>query len=122
YLSVQQVHRSMANDPQIQLAHDLGSRMSSGLPVETIRPADSIDLEQSLGIFTETFDVSGKPLLSNGFISGRMPQFPRGAIEYVRDHGEDQVTWQPQSNVRVATVILKLNHSTAGYLLVGRSL
>ena len=56
YAAVQQVYRSSANDPQLQIARDLSASISSGKPITNQLLYDTIDLSQSLAVFIEVFD------------------------------------------------------------------
>jgi hypothetical protein len=122
YASVQQAHRASANDPQLQLARDLSSALSKGRSIASLLPPDTIDLAQSLAVFAETFDHQGKPLQSTGFLNGQLPQPPAGVLDFTETNQEDVVTWQPQSDVRMAMVFEKVNSPAVGFVAVGRSL
>jgi hypothetical protein len=43
-------------------------------------------------------------------------------LEYVRSHGEDRVSWQPEPGVRIAAVIIRYQGAQSGFVLAGRSL
>ena len=122
YVSVQQVHRSSANDPQLQIARDLSNAISSGKSTNNLLPHDTIDLLQSLSVFTEIFDKTGKPLQSTGLLNGTFPKPPAGIFEYADKNVEDVLTWQPQNGVRMAMVFEKINAPGEGFVAVGRSL
>jgi hypothetical protein len=47
------------------------------------------------------------------------PTFPPGILDYTRQNGEDRVTLQPESGVRIAAVVVRYNN---GFVLAGRSL
>lgn len=119
YGSVQQTYRSNANDPQVQIAHDLRDHVQKG---KALAFDDTIDLEKSLSVFREAYDENGLPLQSTGFLNGKMPQLPKGVFEYAKANGEHWVTWQPQSNVRMAMGIVHIANGPFAYLAVGRSL
>jgi hypothetical protein len=42
-----------------------------------------------------------------------------GVLDYMRQHGEERVTWQPEKGVRMATVVVRYDK---GFVLAGRSL
>ena len=88
----------------------------------TVFKGDSIDLTQSLNVFTELFDKNGNPLQSTGFLNGTLPQPPTGVFEFTNANDEDILTWQPQTNVRMAMVFEKVAAPGEGYVAVGRSL
>jgi hypothetical protein len=43
-------------------------------------------------------------------------------LDYVKQNGEDRVTWQPEAGVRIAAVIEGYGGAAPGYVLAGRSL
>ncbi|HYK44401.1 MAG TPA: hypothetical protein VEV83_04490 [Parafilimonas sp.] len=122
YASVQQAHRSAANDPQLQLARDLGIALNSGKTVNNLFPKDTIDIAQSLAVFAETFDEQGNPLRSTGLLNGQLPQPPAGVLDFTKNNQEDVITWQPENGVRMAMVYEKVNAAGTGFVAVGRSL
>lgn len=42
-----------------------------------------------------------------------------GVLDYMRQHGEERVTWQPEKGVRMATVVVRYDK---GFVLAGRSM
>jgi hypothetical protein len=121
YVAVQQNYRSMANDPQIQLAYEIRHHLKQGGSAEKLF-ADSIDLAQSLGVFAVMYDKKYQPIRSSGFLDGKYPQLPAGVFEYVKTHGEERVTWQPRKGIRMAMVVLEAAYPAAGFIALGRSL
>lgn len=119
YVGVQQTYRSNANDPQIQIAHELRDHLQKGRPLEF---DDTVELERSLSVFKEAYDQNGNPIQSTGFLYGKMPQLPKGVFEYAKANGEHWVTWQPQRNIRMAMGIVHVKADRVAYLVVGRSL
>ncbi len=122
YASVQQAHRSSANDTQLQIARDVSNALSKGKSINRLIIPDTIDIAQSLAVFTELFDKSGKPVQSTGFLNGQLPQLPQGIFDFTNNNNEDVLTWQPQSNVRMALVCEKVDAAGVGFVAVGRSL
>ena len=122
YACVQQVHRSSANDPQLQIARDLSAAISSGKSKNNLFQHDTIDLSQSLAVFTEIFDKNGNPLQSSGFLNGTLPKPPAGIFKYADANVEDVLTWQPENDVRMAMVFEKINAPAEGFVAAGRSL
>ncbi len=122
YVSVQQSLRQNANDPQIQLAEDGGVALARGESVESVVPSATIDIARSSVPFVMVFDDNGVVLASSGQIHGQAPALPAGVLDYVQQHGEDRVTWQPEPGVRIAAVVMRYNETNSGYILAGRSL
>jgi hypothetical protein len=122
YVSVQQSYRSGANDPQIQIAHDIRDRIQKGKSIESYFAADTTDMQSSLAPFIEAYGQDGKPLQSTAWLDGRLPQLPISVLNYVKEKGEDWITWQPRHDIRMATGIIHTNSSPVAYVVVGRSL
>jgi hypothetical protein len=122
YAAVQQALRESANDPQIQMAEDAAASLTSGAVPQSLAPAQTIDLSRSLAPFLILYDDSGKVLASSASLHGVMPSPPPGVFDYVREHSEERVTWQPERGVRIASVIIRVNAPQDGFVLAGRSL
>ncbi|HEV8084010.1 MAG TPA: hypothetical protein VGP55_12450 [Chitinophagaceae bacterium] len=121
YAAVQQVYRSGANDPQIQIARDINSNLRQGKPVENFF-TDTIDISQSLSVFNVLCNDAGKPIRSSGLLQNKMPVIPVGVFEFAKKNGEHEVTWQPQPGVRMAMVIVASSSSPVGFVASGRSI
>jgi hypothetical protein len=123
YLTAQQLLRQGANDPQIQLSEDFAASLTSGKSSSDDFPARQVEISTSLSPFMMVFDDSGKVLTSNALLDGITPQYPAGVFEYVRQHGQDRVTWQPLEGVRLATVVTRFEGPAgSGFVVTGRSL
>jgi hypothetical protein len=64
-------------------------------------------------------DGNGALLASSAQLEGRAVIPPSGVFAYVRDHGEDTISWQPAAGVRSAIVV---DSFRGGYVVAGRSL
>jgi len=122
YVVAQQTWRTSANDPQIQLARDAAAALAAGRAVETVVPRESVDMERSLAPFLIVLDADGKVLAASASLRGSVPGVPKGVLDYVRDRGEDRITWQPIGGVRIASVVVSYSGARSGYVLAGRSL
>lgn len=122
YVTAQQNYRGNANDPQVQVVSDISNRLNRMAPVEQYFPDDTIDLTQSLGLFVVLYDREGRPLRSSALFKGSAPKLPGGVFDFVKTHGEERVTWQPQRGVRMAMVIRSVNSGSVGFAAAGRSL
>jgi len=126
YAIPQHVLRAGLNDPQIQLASDLTARLEQGAtPAEAI-PAASIDMARSLAPFVIAYDDQGHPLASQAQLNGATPAPPSGVFEFVRQHGEERISWQPirgsENGVRIAAVVQRVNGAHPGFVLAGRNM
>ena len=123
YLTVQQVLRQGANDPQIQLSEDFAASLTASKAPFDEFPTQQVEISTSLAPFVMIFDDNGKVLISNALLDGTAPQYPVGVFDYVRQHGQDRVTWQPREGVRHATVVTRYSGPVgSGFVVAGRSL
>jgi hypothetical protein len=122
YGAVQQDLRQSANDPQIQMAEDIAAKLTDGLPLQSVVPSEKVDIAKSLAPYIIVFDATRKPIASSAQLDGQIPTLPPGVPDYVRQNGENRITWQPQIGVRSAIVVTQFKGSNSGFVLVGRSL
>ncbi len=120
FLSVQQVLRIGANDPQIQMAEDTAYSLARGQSI----PTDfvTVDPSQSLAPFVITYDKKGDVTSSSAILNGRTPMLPPDALNSALIKGEQRFTWQPEPQVRIAAVVVPFSGKKSGFVLVGRSL
>ncbi len=122
YFAVQQNYRQSANDPQIQMAEDYAMLLNGNVQPQTIISGAKVDVAKSLSPFVIIYNDTGTPVASNAMLDGAIPTLPSGVFNYVKQHGEDRLTWQPKPGVRSAIVVTSFNGQQAGYVVVGRSL
>lgn len=130
YAIPQHILRSSLNDPQIQMAGDLAAILerfgvNDGLRQGALLAPSGgakVDMANSLSPFLVVYNDEGQPLGSNAQLDGQTPTPPRGVFNYVRQHGEERVTWQPRRGVRIAAVIERVNGSQPGFVLAGRNM
>jgi hypothetical protein len=122
YAIPQQVLRLGANDPQVALAGDLAAKLEQGVVAAEAVPAGAVDMARSLSPFVIAYDDKGHPLFSQGQLDGAIPIPPKGVFDFVRQHGEDRITWMPIRRVRIAAVVQRVNGAHPGFVLAGRSL
>src|SRR5450631_938999 len=118
----QQLLRRGADQPQTQMANDAASLLSNGQRPEDVIPAAHLDLQHSLAPFLFFYDAQGKPQAGSGTLQNAIPAPPPGVFEYVRTHGSETVTWQPRPDVRIASVVRRVDGPHPGFILAGRSL
>jgi hypothetical protein len=121
-LCAQQVYRQLANDPQIQMAWDIAAQLEHGADPSAAVPAAPVELSRSLAPFVMVLDDSGAVVASSARLRGQLRTPPAGVADFVREHGEERVTWQPEPGVRVATVAVRYSRGAGGVVIVGRSL
>ncbi|MEO6513321.1 MAG: hypothetical protein ABIO22_01495 [Candidatus Saccharimonadales bacterium] len=115
----QQILRLSANDPQIQLAHEVATQLDQGARAEDVVGAYKVNLAQSLASFVVVYDKSGNPVAGTGYLDGTRPKIPVGVLKAADNHGDNRVTWQPKDGVRIASVSVSAKNY---YVLAGRSL
>lgn len=118
-ITLQQVLRRGANQPQEQMTDIYARLWAQGGVAAVSLPQQPVDMRESLEPFAILFDDAGNPMKSSGQLDGAVPRPPAGVFAYLREHGTDTFTWQPRPGVRIAAVMRRVND---GYVLVGRSL
>jgi hypothetical protein len=137
YAAVQQVYRTGADDPQVQLAHDAAAAIAEGSSPEqvarTARHAPGSDSDVvldpatgeapggSLAPFVIVYDSAGTPLASSATLNGAIPRIPQGVLNAAKKTGENRVTWQPESWLRIAAVAVPVAKGDR-VVVAGRSL
>ncbi len=132
YSIPQQVLRQGANDPQIQMATDLAALLdrygvTDGLHQGALlQSGGGVDMARSLSPFLIVYNDQGQALGSNAQLNGQTPAPPQGVFDYVRQHGEERVSWQPvlggEHGVRIAAVVERVNGPQPGFVLAGRNM
>lgn len=122
YASVQQVYRSMANDPQLQIANDISNAIEQGKSYSYLIRPDTIEINKSSSVFTVIYNEEGAPMQTSALLDGKIPKMPKGVLEFTRQYCKDVITWQPREGVRLAVVVAKVTGIAKGFVLVGRSL
>lgn len=121
YGAGQFVLRSGANDPQVQTVENIADKLSRGSN-PTDFTGDVSDARYSPTFFV-IYDEKGGIITGSGFLNGGIPTPPHGIFDYAKAHKEDRFTWQPQTDVRLATVVLYYNdYGGKGFVLAARSL
>src|SRR5262245_18970433 len=80
YVSVQQIYRQSADDPQIQMAHDSAVALEEGVPVADLVPVHQVDISTSLAPFYVIFNSAQQTVASSGLLDGETPQLPDGVL------------------------------------------
>ncbi len=119
YLLAQQMGRHLADDPQVQMAHEIADALDAGRPVDAVLPPASIDIARSRSPFAVVVDDQGRVVAASGRLDGQARAVPPGVFDAARQRGETRVTWQPERGVRVATVTVLRR---GGFVTAGRSL
>lgn len=122
YIAVQQDMRTGANDPQIQMAEDAAALLQNGGNMFSIVSDSKVNIQSSLAPFIMIFDDKGGFVASSALLHGEAPALPSGVLEYARLHGENRISWQPETGVRHALVIVHYEGTKPGFVAVGRSL
>jgi hypothetical protein len=122
FISIQQTNRQDANDPQVQLTQDAAAALSNGETFGSLFPGKRVDIKISLAPFVIVYDSAGKPIAGSGLLSGALPEIPFGVLENAKLNGENRVTWQPETDVRIASVVVPIKTPGSGFVVAGRSL
>lgn len=139
YAAVQQNYRQSANDPQIQMAEDAAALLEkSWLPAAVVPKTEPIDIKESLAPFIIVLDDNGEIIGSSAKLENRYPIPPSGVFAFLKTgqgdvfglfkqfksgmKNESRLTWQPETGVRIASVIVRVSGTHPGFVLAGRSL
>ena len=122
YVTVQQSLRQSANDPQIQMAEDAADALVAGASAESVVSSNHVDVARSLAPFTVVYNDNGQVIASSGMLHRQPLKLPAGVLDDVRIHGDSRLTLQPESGVRIASVIVKYDGDRPGFVLSGRSM
>jgi hypothetical protein len=115
----QQILRTGANDPQVQLVQDAATKLNHGAAVSAVVPSGSFDVANSLAPFIMVYDNKGSIVASSATLDGRTLVLPSSVLAVAHRKPGDWFTWQPQPGVRIAAVTQPYN---GGIVLAGRSL
>ena len=138
YAAIQQNYRQSLNDPQIQIAEDVAQLVRYGSPASSLVPKQKVDIARSLSPWFAIYDATGTPVASSGVLNGSMPKPPVGIFDDLRSGkvrdagvkassneedvtqtGENRLSWQPQSDVRQAIVVVQAGD---GFVVAGRNM
>jgi hypothetical protein len=122
YSGVQQVYRTNANDPQLDLVYSIRAKLEAGADSNKVLPDPGPDLAHGSQVFAGIYSVEGRPIKSSSVLDGKLPELPAGVFSNAREHGENRISWQPRSGVRMAMVIIPGSGAKAGFIIAGRSL
>lgn len=121
YGSVQQVYRSLANDPQVDVVDQLAGIIKQDIPLEAIiGEADQIEIADSKGLFVMVFDKNKNLVGSSAVLNGKALSLPSGVFDQANQDAGNRFTWEPEKGLRMAVVLKQIDDK--GYALAGRSL
>ncbi len=120
YLGLQQVYRSGADDPQVQIVDDVARAVEGGVDPAQIIPNPSTDVAVSLSPFLASFSAERVLALSSGVMDGSPINIPADIFAAAKATGEHRATWEPKDGVRVALVVRALKDGT--FIVAGRNL
>jgi hypothetical protein len=118
YVAIQQLDRLSANDAPLRLASQVAAELREGQSM-TLDAQPHVDLSRSLAAFVVVEDAQGSPSAGSGFLKGSLVSLPTGVLADAARSGQDNVTWEPQSGLRFATVTLKVGDQ---FVSAGQSL
>jgi hypothetical protein len=124
YAAVQGNYRQSANDPQIEIAHEISEAINKGAPADQIiPPGGGTDIKNSLSAFAAIYDKDGKLIGSSGKLGDKDPVPPMGVFEEAKKNGRNILTWQPEADVRIAAVVVPAKSGENDvYILAGKNL
>lgn len=121
-VTMQQMLRRGADQPQIDMADWYSGEIGAGETPVNVIPSGYVDMERSLQPFVIFYDDQGKAGVGTGYLDQSLPALPPGVFNFARIHGSERVTWQPIPGIRIASVIKHVTGKGSGFILAGRSL
>lgn len=121
-ITMQQMLRRGANQPQIDMVDWYAGEITAGEDPGNVIPPGYVDAERSLQPFVIFYDDRGQPGPGTGYLDQALPAPPAGVFDFVRKQGSEKVTWQPRPGVRLASVIKRVQGKKIGFVLAARSL
>lgn len=126
YITIQQTIRQSYNWPQISAANELSYALSHNQSIDLLinRYSAPAPIDRSDSVFAIVYDVSGKVLKSGAKLDDKTPEIVKDVL-FNSDEAPSYrtVTWAPKPEVRIATVVQKVNvGDTVRYILAGRNL
>ena len=118
YVVAQQIDRLSANDVPLRLASQVAAELREG-QTTTLDAQPHVDLARSLAAFVVVEDAQGSATGGSGFLRGSLVSLPTGVLANAARTGQDSVSWQPEANLRFATVTLKVGNR---FVTAGQSL
>ncbi|MDQ1551357.1 MAG: hypothetical protein QOD50_779 [Actinomycetota bacterium] len=118
YVVAQQLERLGANDAPLRLASQVAAELREG-QTTTVDAQPHVDLSRSFAPFVVVEDAQGRASDGSGFLKGSLVSLPTGVLANAAKSGEDNVTWQPASGLRFATVTLRVGDQ---FVSAGQSL
>ncbi len=119
FIVAQQQLRGAANHPQVEMAREAAGKLNAGANPQSVVNGAPVDIASSSDTYLIVVDSNGALLASSAQLEGSAVSPPSGVFAYVRDHGEDTISWQPAAGVRSAIVVDSFH---GGYVVAGRSL
>ena len=116
-ITLQQSYRQAANDPQIQLAEDAVNAINAGALPESQVSNQPVNISESLDTVLIVTNLKGVILASSARIGTDLPIPPLGSL--TNGH---RFTWQPQSGVRMAAVVVRYSADGSGYVIASRNI
>ena len=119
YSMGQQIIRQSANLAPFQMANEAKIGLEGSESITQIFGDRLTDFTKSQMPFVIVYNLDKKPVSSTTLTENNIPQIPYGVLDSAKKSGQDRVTWQPQSGLRFATVVIPFKD---GYIVGGQSL
>jgi hypothetical protein len=118
YVVGQQILRQSANEPQTYMAQLAAAQLDRGIaPDSLVQPKLAID--HSLVPFIVIYKLDGSVAASQATLRGAAPIMPIGVLHHADNATYHTITWQPASDVRLASVTVR---AKSYYVVTVRSL
>ncbi|MDB5168972.1 MAG: hypothetical protein JWO41_328 [Candidatus Saccharibacteria bacterium] len=114
----QQVLRQSANDPQSYIAEDIAAQLDKGAQPTDLLGRNKV-LEKESAPFTGIYNLKSQLLVTDATYHGKELKIPAGVLGHAGSSDPYTITWQPASDLRLASVTVK---AKGYYVVTARSL
>jgi len=115
YVIGQQVLRRGANNEPTKLAQATVAKLKSGVaPRLAVNSTFNLEADNDSS-FVVVYDKAGRVLGSGAFLNNAYPIPPKGVLTSATVGHNNKVTWQPATDLRLATVVI----NTGNYYVLG---
>jgi hypothetical protein len=118
YGVAQQYGRSAANDAPAVLAESIAAQLNIGTAPSQLT-TQRLNVATTFSPFFVVYTPSGKPVAGNGYLDNRLARMNTGVLEHAKVDAYHAVTWEPRSDVRIASVTTATSRY---YVVAGQSL
>lgn len=121
-VSAKSIIRNQADEELYTKGVNYRTSLQSGQPSRQLKDLEPVDPYESFSPIVILYDINQNVLGSNITKSRNIPQIPSGVLDYTRVNQINNVTWEPDNNIRLSAVIYKVEGKFNGFILIAKNL